>query len=263
MTFNVDLESLTRQAPVHVSLAHQKVIDYIESTFDHIIQEIQVRPYGKPVITLKRITAIKPYYDHSDYMRLKWHIEDRPISYSFPGKNKDEAWRFACLGRVLGEIYAAVQSGILVTKRDIYYHDPSLFKHQGLVDRLVDDIAHTCGVRRMDLHVVASPKGLVAGFKNEVITIPDMFPHAHLDALGHVKWILVVEKEATLKALVEQSFHLHPTLGSGIIVTAKGYPDLSTRKFLRMVCDGLSPPVPLWGLFDLDPDGMRILKCYL
>ena len=101
----------------------------------------------------------------------------------------------------------------LNSNRDIYYHDPSLFKHQGLVDRLVDDIAHTCGVRRMDLHVVgfgrldyhpradrrqrqvASPKGLVAGFKNEVITIPDMFPHAHLDALGHVKWILVVEKE--------------------------------------------------------------------
>lgn len=30
-----------------------------------------------------------------------------------------------------------------------------------------------------------------------------------------------------------------------------------------MLCDQLSPPIPLWGLFDLDPDGMRILKCYL
>lgn len=94
MTSDVDTHPSNLQTLAHVSPAHQKVIEYIESTFDHIIHEIQVRPHGKPVITLRRITAINPYYDHSDYMRLKWHIEDRPMTYSFPGKNKEEAWRF-------------------------------------------------------------------------------------------------------------------------------------------------------------------------
>ena len=40
--------------------------------------------------------------------------------------------------------------------RDIYYRDPTLFKRQAIVDRYVDDIAHTCGVTRADLHVVSS-----------------------------------------------------------------------------------------------------------
>jgi len=77
-----------------VSPASQKVLCYIERTFNDILNEISVRPRSKPVITLQRISTIKPYYDDTDSMPVKWHIEDREVSYSFPGKNKDEAWRF-------------------------------------------------------------------------------------------------------------------------------------------------------------------------
>lgn len=38
--------------------------------------------------------------------------------------------------------------------RDIYYHDPDLFKQQETVDRYIDDIAHTFQVTRNDLNVV-------------------------------------------------------------------------------------------------------------
>ena len=79
---------------VAVPPTSEKVLDYIQRTFNDILDEIKVRPCGKPVITLKRITAVKPYYDDSDSIRLKWRIEDREVSYSFPGKTKDEAWRF-------------------------------------------------------------------------------------------------------------------------------------------------------------------------
>jgi meiotic recombination protein SPO11 len=48
---------------------------------------------------------------------------------------------------------------------------------------------------------------------------------------------------------------------------AKGYPDLSTRRFLRAICDhkiwttsGLPPPV--FGIFDADPDGINIMQIY-
>jgi len=79
---------------VVVSPASQKVLCYIERTFNDILDEIQVRPCGKPVITLQRISTVKPYYDDADSVLVRWHIEDREVSYSFPGKNKAEAWRF-------------------------------------------------------------------------------------------------------------------------------------------------------------------------
>ena len=125
----------------------------------------------------------------------------------------------ACIGRILGEVYKAIRQEVMITKRDIYYHDPSLFKTQETVDRYVDDIAHTCQVRRRDLNVVssatrwyfankelmiseqvASPKGLVAGLATSPIdqqtpimqTICDRTP---LPNTAHIGWILAIEKE--------------------------------------------------------------------
>jgi meiotic recombination protein SPO11 len=44
---------------------------------------------------------------------------------------------------------------ILTTSRDIYYRDPALFSKQAVVDRFVDDLACTFGVRRLLLNVVS------------------------------------------------------------------------------------------------------------
>jgi len=44
---------------------------------------------------------------------------------------------------------------------------------------------------------------------------------------------------------------------------AKGYPDLATKHFLRRILDQSPEAIQVFGLFDWDPDGIRILKCYL
>ncbi|KAK5056747.1 hypothetical protein LTR84_012279 [Exophiala bonariae] len=235
--------SLQDVAPPY-SPANQQVLTYIEATFNQIIQDIQSDECQKVAIVLRRITSITPYHDHEDSMRLKWHIQDTEVVYNFPGKNKDEAWRFACLARILSEIHTAINQGVVVTKRDIFYHDPALFKQQATVDRYVDDIAHTCGVTRRDLNVTASPKGLVAGLRpsnapDEIAIIHDGCDLIASDDLETINWVLVIEKEA------------------------KGYPDLTTRRFLRALVDHCQPHAKVFGLFDNDPDGIRILKCYL
>ncbi|KIX09707.1 uncharacterized protein Z518_00788 [Rhinocladiella mackenziei CBS 650.93] len=251
-----------------ISAGNQKVLDYIETTFNGILHEIKVRPCGRPVIVIRRIITMKPYYDPTDFMRLKWHTEDREVKYYFPGKNADESWRFACLGRILGEIHTAIRTGITVTKRDIYYRDPSLFRRQKIVDRYIDDIAYTCQVTRGDMNVTASPKGLMAGLPapseaGRPSMIQAACENASITGIQHLQWILVVEKEATFNALVEGRFHQHTTIGPGGVLTAKGYPDLATRKILRLLLNHARPSTQVFGLFDWDPDGIRMLKCYL
>ncbi|OAP61502.1 hypothetical protein AYL99_03705 [Fonsecaea erecta] len=252
-----------------ITTANQLVLDYIEATFNAILQEIrQSSGHGKPVIVLKRIVAMKPYFAEDDPTHLNWHIESREVKYHFPGQNKAEAWRFACVGRILREIYVAIRQGVTITKRDIYYHDVGLFKNQETVDRYVDDIAHTCQVTRRDLNVVASPKGLVAGLcdprpSEHAPVIQTICVNTPLTAIGHVNWILVIEKEATFNALVEREFHRNPIIGPGLLVTAKGYPDIATRYFVRQLLDHSPSSTPVFGLFDWDPDGVGILKCYL
>jgi meiotic recombination protein SPO11 len=162
---------------VNVTAANRQVLNYIETTFNGILNEISnPSGEGRATIRLNRIVSIKPYYDNKDFAHLKWHVESREVAYCFPGRNKDEAWRFgkkqarscavhftfdvfsACVGRILGEIYAAIKQGVTITKRDIYYHDPALFRSQETVDRYLDDIAHTCRVTRRDLNVVSTPR---------------------------------------------------------------------------------------------------------
>ena len=98
-----------------------------------------------------------------------------------------------------------------------------------------------------------------------------------------IKWILVVEKEvsppssipqscsdkiqATLKALVERNYQNTCVLGKGMIVTAKGYPDLATKKFIVATIAAWKScecclHKPVFGLVDCDPDGLNIFKSY-
>ena len=67
-----------------------RVIDYIEKTFNQILQDIQIRLCGHPSIVLKRIADTKPR-DPDDCLE----VIDREMKISFPGKTKEEAWRFS------------------------------------------------------------------------------------------------------------------------------------------------------------------------
>lgn len=80
-----------------------------------------------------------------------------------------------------------------------------------------------------------------------------------------VKWILVIEKEATFRSIAASEYWT--TLSkNGIMITAKGYPDISTRAMIHFLStatpqNGFSAP-PVYALVDFDPDGIAILSTY-
>ncbi|USP72959.1 meiosis-specific topoisomerase spo11 [Curvularia clavata] len=191
----------------------------------------------------------------------------------FPGANPQEAWNFTVLLRILELIHGGLIDDTIMTKRDVYYRHPDLFVKQSVVDRYVDDLACTFGITRSQLNVTAAAKGLVAGnFKlkqanslvynishKEGVLIP---PVGNCDSwdLTAIHWVLVIEKEATFRSLIGSSqwdnLGLH-----GVIMTAKGYPDIASRQFLRQLGDK-APHIPMFVLVDLDPDGIAILSTY-
>ncbi|KAH7383513.1 Spo11/DNA topoisomerase VI subunit A, partial [Cadophora sp. MPI-SDFR-AT-0126] len=193
----------------------------------------------------------------------------------FPSRNQKEAWKFTALLRILELSHEALVTGVVTTKRDIYYRDPELFMKQAVVDRYVDDIAHTFGVGRDALNIVAAAKGLVAGsfrltrrdksvidftLEPEGILIPNPNDIESIQFLS-VMWILVIEKEATFRTLATKQYWTSSEAGKGILITAKGYPDIQTRQFLRLLSSH-HPSVPIYALVDFDPDGLRIMSTY-
>jgi hypothetical protein len=68
-----------------------KVLSFIEKTITGIEEQLALNPPGRPSVKLKRITGLKPQNEDGE---LQWKAKDHEVVYSFPGKTKEEAWRF-------------------------------------------------------------------------------------------------------------------------------------------------------------------------
>ncbi|KAI9664245.1 MAG: hypothetical protein M1831_002424 [Alyxoria varia] len=94
-----------------------------------------------------------------------------------------------------------------------------------------------------------------------------LVPELHagdLVIMTNVKWILVVEKEAVFHKLIS-SDNGNYLATDGILLTGKGYPDISTRQTLHRLSQAAllhNPRIPIHGLVDYDPDGLSILNIY-
>ncbi|EFR00877.1 meiotic recombination protein spo11 [Nannizzia gypsea CBS 118893] len=259
-----------------------RVVRYINQLLLSIIEELS-KPDGSPSISLKRRLNHSNYSLNPETGALESSDQHRVYTYYWPGKTSQEGWRFGVLTRILGLISEAIKGDFISSKRDIFYQDPVYFGSQTLVDRYIDDIAFTLDVDRAALHVAAAAKGAIGGnfsitMKNESsiqvgafaegIIIPRIDEVDGIDTSG-ISWILVVEKEAVFHRLITSGYHNTSAAGNGILLTGKGYPDLSSREFLRLLssqkgCNSkiVSNPLPIFILVDRDPDGMAIMSTY-
>ncbi|EPE09145.1 meiosis-specific topoisomerase spo11 [Ophiostoma piceae UAMH 11346] len=194
---------------------------------------------------------------------------------SFPGKSEAESKLFTQVLSILQLSHQALLSGTYVTKRNIFYQYPELFKEQRIVDTLVDDIAYTLRIGRDSLHIVAASVGVVYGALSFTrsdgtecfasgetgIAIPPMREILDVD-ISRCEWLLVIEKEATFRTLAAAGYASNSLAGPGALVTkSKGYPTLVTRCFLHHV-QQIAPRLPIYGLVDYDPHGVRIFRTY-
>uniref|UniRef100_A0A803LQ50 Topoisomerase 6 subunit A/Spo11 TOPRIM domain-containing protein n=1 Tax=Chenopodium quinoa TaxID=63459 RepID=A0A803LQ50_CHEQI len=152
---------------------------------------------------------------------------------------------------------------------------------QSIVDRAINDICILLECSRHNLNVVSVAKGLVMGWirfsedgkKFDCITNPNIAQPVPVQAedvhdihkcnilamniLSFAEYILVVEKESVFQRLVNDKFCSHNRC---IVITGRGYPDVPTRRFLRLLTEKLH--VPIYCLVDSDPYGFDILATY-
>lgn len=172
---------------------------------------------------------------------------------------------------VLTHSTAVLVKRIHITKRDLFYTDVKLFVDQAESDGVLDDVATMIGCTRTNLHVVASDKGLVVGrlrFTEDgdeidcsKMGVGGKAIPPYIDKIDDIEsdaeFILLIEKEAVYMRLAEDRFYNRYNC---IIITARGSPDVATRMFLSRLKSELK--IPVLGLFDSDPYGLKILSVY-
>ncbi|WKA12619.1 hypothetical protein VitviT2T_029986 [Vitis vinifera] len=142
---------------------------------------------------------------------------------------------------------------------------------QSVVDRAINDICILLQCSRHNLNVVSVGKGLVmgwlrfleAGKKFDCINGPNTaYPvPVHVeevkDIVSVAQYILVVEKESVFQRLANDKFC---NKNRCIVITGRGYPDIPTRRFLRLLVEKLH--LHVYCLVDCDPYGFDILTTY-
>ncbi|ODQ66066.1 DNA topoisomerase IV, alpha subunit [Nadsonia fulvescens var. elongata DSM 6958] len=82
----------------------------------------------------------------------------------FPAKKPEDTWRFCVYLRLLTIIEFNLHYGKVVTTRDLYYQDVSLFRSQQQLKTFIKNITTTLGCEsHHDLNIFPSQKGLVWG----------------------------------------------------------------------------------------------------
>ncbi|PLB33391.1 putative meiosis-specific topoisomerase Spo11 [Aspergillus candidus] len=269
--------------PIPETHHQERVRKYIDDTLAGLLNAMS-DANGNSSIALRRRSGNVVFYINPDSGALETTDTGSLLTYSWPGKDCFEAWRFTITLRLLTVIADAIDAGLVVSKRDIYYSDPVCFGSQRVVDVLVDDIAYTIGVNRASLNVEASAKGLVAGqyrlihpsahpmearLSSESNLVPRMQEIMGIDT-SDIDWVLAVYRR-----LVGSGYHNTAAAGKGILITVsisqfpqgKGYPDYSTRAFIRKLFDAPSQSQSyrrpqFLALVDGDPDGLAILATY-
>ncbi|XP_031120100.1 meiotic recombination protein SPO11-1 [Ipomoea triloba] len=186
-------------------------------------------------------------------------------------KRESHARRLDVLLRVLLIVQQLLQENRHGSKRDIYYMHPSIFKEQATVDRAINDICILLQCSRHNLNVVSVGNGLVmgwlqfveAGRKFDCINSPNTahpIP-VHVEEVDNIisvaQYILVVEKESVFQRLANDQFCKRNRC---IVISGRGYPDVPTRRFLRLLTEKLR--LPAYCLVDCDPYGFDILATY-
>ncbi len=173
---------------------------------------------------------------------------------------------------VLSVIQEAAEREKHLTKREIYYQDPELFKkEQKVSDSIIEDLAVTIGVTRPNLRVVAAAKGTCVGD----LTISEGGDTFNCSKLGRGGWsispfidevkikdcdadyVLVVEKDAAMIRLIEEDYHKKNRC---LLITGKGQPDIATRRLIRLL--NKDQGLPVYILTDSDSYGMQICSSY-
>eukprot|EP00127_Corallochytrium_limacisporum_P000738 Clim_evm24s25 gene=Clim_evmTU24s25 len=221
---------------------------------------------GFEYIIPSRAASNQLYVPELDRIVLKDGMNNRPFA------NVSSVRKATITTRVLELIHEVVSKGIHITKRDLFYTDVNLFSKQSESDAVLDDIACMVGCTRNSLNVVASEKGVVVGrlkFRDmgDLVdctkqgsggkAIPALISRV-TDIETDADFVLLVEKDAAFMRLAEDRFYnQYPC----IIMTAKGQPDIATRLFLQMIKKAAN--IPILGLVDSDPYGLKILSVYM
>jgi meiotic recombination protein SPO11 len=245
---------------------------------------------------LRRIECVCLALRAQSKKKIPFLIEiDHPLTHNTRifTSNSNRNVTVAHILRVLSAVYKIVLQQTNTTLRALYYQNRDLFLTQSISNLTVSLCSQLLRVRRPLLLIFATGKGVVWGpiqlLDNTSKVMGSAYttraPHGlrisdsisfvrglsfrpamgtTITTISDIQFILVVEKESAFNKIVEEIMHQHK-LGRPVtpfvMISGNGMPSLAARELVRKLRARLM--VPVFGMFDCNPDGIGIMLTYL
>ncbi|XP_050530565.1 meiotic recombination protein SPO11 [Daktulosphaira vitifoliae] len=189
-------------------------------------------------------------------------------------QSKQSRRNFTIIIYVLSKIYQNISNHNVITTRELYYGNTELFENDYNVRKALVNISCLLNTFSWNLGLQLSSTGLVAGNLSiymkdgkildcskmiEGIQIPqDILSIVNLKT--NAKYILVIEKDASFQKIIKEKIINKQNECDFILVTGKGYPDINTRLFVKILSININ--LPILALVDANPFGIEIMCIY-
>ncbi|XP_059469188.1 meiotic recombination protein SPO11 [Neocloeon triangulifer] len=174
--------------------------------------------------------------------------------------------KLSLMVQLMERVHWLLQTNSTATKRELFYQ--FLLPNQAMLDKGVVTMSDFLKAAPWEFGIFSAGKGIVAGdleikfqdgsinCKRGVLIPANIYSASNLKS--NANFVLIVEKDAIFHKILDGD--LMDYYGSSILITGKGYPDLSTRLLVKMIWDKLK--LPIFILVDADPHGIDIMCTY-
>jgi meiotic recombination protein SPO11 len=196
----------------------------------------------------------------------------------------DTCRKYAQIIAISGIVAELVHLQKEISLRDVYYSLKHLFRTQLQCNSRILTLGMMLGLKRFDMGIVPTAKGLVAGplmfqftgsqqwttcfdadaedagilISSRWNSCSDDDVAMHLCRPQETKYLLVVEKEGVFRRLVKEQFCRRIPC---IMMTGCGFPDMASRALVAKVAHTF-PQLIVVGLCDYNPYGIALLLTY-
>ncbi|EFC39811.1 predicted protein [Naegleria gruberi] len=271
MEDELNLFDIEKMCEIHYLLPNEEIISLIESyVLEFLFKLIENDEKNGQDLILNYSFGTRDS-NQSNGERLHQIIKSKSGTFEKKSLKNNHLKKNHLVWLLMKDVHLLLNCRKKITQRELFYMNVTTFRDQIQCNRCLSTVGDVLKVDRSLLNIICMSKGFIYsndGRGNSLLSlngnkqasvesIPGDFPS--IDYFGNVDTVLIIEKDAIFRRLVEDK--IFKLVRNCLLITGCGYPSIVTRYVVKHVSTRF-PNARLYALCDFNIFGYQIMSTY-